>query len=248
MCNWAFIPCLLYQFVDFDSHTGSLIRPYFCKTSISTLGFAMLQIHNCPLQLFHMGSLIKANVDVTLVYTINCFGFNLSGDTVKLLEMFALYCQKSLCPWKSPVYLLTSVVQILLSGVSKFLQSIVDLFHAICVGLSNQSVLRERVCYCSCVQASSYAATVDLIFLFCSAFWWIWSLLSSRRYMSWSCGSKQFWCFLVGLPRIVLLYCRQLVVDLLIIVPHTTHVRLQVCWWHYSCFLLGSQCLAWRSS
>lgn len=72
-----------------------------------------------------------------------------------------------------------------LSGVSKLLS--VHFWIPSCylrrpfAFLSYQSNIRERVCYCSCLQASLYDATFDLVFLVCSTFWLVLSLLSSRR-------------------------------------------------------------------
>ena len=70
--------------------------------------------------------------------------------------------------------------------------------------LSHQSDLSARVCFCSSLQASLYAAVVDLVLLVCNTLWWAWSLLLIRVCSSWSLGSNQTCCFLSGLPRYVL--------------------------------------------
>ena len=70
--------------------------------------------------------------------------------------------------------------------------------------LSHQSDFSARVCFCSNLQASLYAAVVDLVLLVCNSLWWAWSLLFIRVCSSWSLGSNQSWCFLSGLPRYVL--------------------------------------------
>ena len=70
--------------------------------------------------------------------------------------------------------------------------------------LSLQSDFSARVCFCSSLQASLYAAVMDLVFLVCSTLWWAWSLLLIRVCSSWSLASNQSWCFLSGLPRYVL--------------------------------------------
>ena len=61
-----------------------------------------------------------------------------------------------------------------------------------------------RVRFCSSLQASLYAAVVDLVLLVCNTLWWAWSRLLTRVCSSWSLGSSQSWCFLSGLPRYVL--------------------------------------------
>ena len=70
--------------------------------------------------------------------------------------------------------------------------------------LSHQSDFSARVCFCSNLQASLYAAVVDLVLLVCNTLWWAWSLLPISVCSSWSLGSNQSWCFLSGLPRYVL--------------------------------------------
>ena len=70
-----------------------------------------------------------------------------------------------------------------------------------CKGISHQSDFSARVCFCSSLQASLYAAVVDLVLLVCSTLWWAWSLLLKRVCSSWSLGSNQSWCFLSGLTR-----------------------------------------------
>ena len=70
--------------------------------------------------------------------------------------------------------------------------------------LSHQSDFNARVCFCSHLQASLYAAVVDLVLLVCNNLWWAWSLLLTRICSSWSLGSNQSWFFLSGLPRYVL--------------------------------------------
>ena len=70
--------------------------------------------------------------------------------------------------------------------------------------LSHQSDFTARVCFCSSLQASLYAAMVDLVLLVCNTLWWAWSLLLIRVCSSWSLWTNQSWCFLSGLPRYVL--------------------------------------------
>ena len=43
--------------------------------------------------------------------------------------------------------------------------------------LSHQSEFTARVRFCSSLQASLYAAVVDLVLLVCNTLWWAWSLL-----------------------------------------------------------------------
>ena len=77
---------------------------------------------------------------------------------------------------------------------------------ALCIStafLSHQSDFSARVCFCSSLQASLYAAVVDLVLLVCNTLWWAWSLLLIRVCSSWWLGSNQSWCFLSGLPRYV---------------------------------------------
>ena len=56
--------------------------------------------------------------------------------------------------------------------------------------------------FCSCLQASLYAAVVDLVLQGYNILWWAWFLLLIRVCSSWSLGSNQ--CFLSGLPKYVL--------------------------------------------
>ena len=71
--------------------------------------------------------------------------------------------------------------------------------------LSQQSDFSARVCFCSSLQASLYAAVVDLMLLVCNTLWWAWSFLLIRIICSsWSLGSNQSWYLLSGLPRYVL--------------------------------------------
>ena len=70
--------------------------------------------------------------------------------------------------------------------------------------LSHQSDFSARVRFCSSLQASLYAAVVDLVLLVCNTLWWAWSLLLIRVCSSWSLGSNQSWCLLSGLPRYAL--------------------------------------------
>ena len=70
--------------------------------------------------------------------------------------------------------------------------------------LLHQPDFSARVRFRSSLQASLYAAMVNLVFLVCNTLWWAWSLLLIRICSSWSLGSNQSWCFLSGLPRFVL--------------------------------------------
>ena len=70
--------------------------------------------------------------------------------------------------------------------------------------LSHQSDFSARVCFCSSLQASLYAAVVDLVLLVCNTLWWAWFLLLICVCSSWSLGSNQSWCFPSGLLRYVL--------------------------------------------
>ena len=70
--------------------------------------------------------------------------------------------------------------------------------------LSHQSDFSARVLFCSSLQASLYAAVVDLVLLVCNTLWWAWSLLLIRVSSSWSLVLNQSWCFLFGLPMYVL--------------------------------------------
>ena len=45
---------------------------------------------------------------------------------------------------------------------------------------SHQSDFSAWVCFCSSLQASLYAAVVDLVLLVCNTLWWAWSLLLIR--------------------------------------------------------------------
>ena len=69
--------------------------------------------------------------------------------------------------------------------------------------LSQQSDFSARLRFCSSLQASLYAAVVDLVLLVCNTLWWAWPPLFIRVCSSWSLGSNQYWCFLSGLPRYV---------------------------------------------
>ena len=69
---------------------------------------------------------------------------------------------------------------------------------------SHQFDFSARVRLCSSLQASLYAAVVDLVLLVCNTLWWAWFLLLRRVYSSQALGSNQSWCFLSGLPRYVL--------------------------------------------
>ena len=69
--------------------------------------------------------------------------------------------------------------------------------------LFHQSDFSARVSFCSSLQASLYAAMVDLGLLIfqCSL---VGLVSSPHKSRSWSLGSNQSWCFLSGLPRYVL--------------------------------------------
>ena len=59
--------------------------------------------------------------------------------------------------------------------------------------LSHLSDFSACVRFCSSLQASLYAAVVDLVLLVCNTLSWTWSLLPVRVCSSWS---NQSWCFL----------------------------------------------------
>ena len=56
--------------------------------------------------------------------------------------------------------------------------------------LSHQSDFSARVRFCSSLQASLYAAVVDLVLLVCNILWWTWFLLLIRVCSSWSFGGR----------------------------------------------------------
>ena len=70
--------------------------------------------------------------------------------------------------------------------------------------LSHQSDFSARVRFYSSLQASLYAAVVDLVLMVCNTLWWDWYLLLIRVCSSWLLESNQSWWFLSGLPRYVL--------------------------------------------
>ena len=58
--------------------------------------------------------------------------------------------------------------------------------------------------FCSSMQASLYAAVVDLVLLVCNTLWWAWSLLLIRVCSSWSLGFEPVLVFSVWLANICL--------------------------------------------
>ena len=70
--------------------------------------------------------------------------------------------------------------------------------------LFHQFDFSALVRFCSCLQASLYAAVVDLVLLVCNTLYWALSLLLIRVCISWSLGSNQSLCFISGLPIYVL--------------------------------------------
>ena len=75
-----------------------------------------------------------------------------------------------------------------------FLSAVLCSSYAI---LSNQSCFSARVRFCSSLQASLYAAVVELVLLVCNTLWWVWSGRWGRtstgvfclacQYMFWLC-------------------------------------------------------------
>ena len=97
----------------------------------------------------------------------------------------------------------------LLLGSLHFLQSIVEAIHVVSVSsstafLSHQSNFSARMRFCSCLQASLYAAVVGLVLLVCETLWWAWSLLLMRICSSWSLGVEPVLVFSVWLAKICL--------------------------------------------
>ena len=94
----------------------------------------------------------------------------------------------------------------LLLGSPHFRQSFVEALHVVSVSSSLQLhclpfppvLLQCTGAFCGSLQASLYAAVVDLMLLVCNNLWWAWSLLLIRVRSSWSLGSNQSWWFFSG--------------------------------------------------
>ena len=131
----------------------------------------------------------------------------------KRLEVFTPSCHNSLCyQRRSPFHLLISGEHVPSSWVPtlpsvhcrspscRFCQ---QLCAAPVPSFSHKSDFSARVHFSSSLQASLYAAVVDLVLLVCNPLWWAWSLLLIRVCSSWSLGGRTS-------PRVFCLACQHM--------------------------------------